>query len=191
MMRAQEFISERKVPSIRGQILDAVHQHGGRPSDYFVRFTEIDKLGFSDLQKFKRHLDLDDPEFTVTGLGNSIRQGGRRALWFYPLKEYLSQSAQGQYAMDFPYVWLVRIKPDAWLQPVGYRDKPEVKPAPPGKRRVGILKLGLNPQGVFFEPAFDVIGRYYDYATQHKRHGEVKGAPKPGFLQGIRDRFTY
>lgn len=185
-MRARDFISEKKVPSIRGQILDAVHRDGGPATEYFVRFTDIDKIGFSDQQKFKRHPDVDDPDFTITGLGNVVRQAGRRALWFYPLKEYLKKSAQDQYAMDFPYVWLVRIRPDAWLQPVGYRDERQIKAAPGGKRRVGLLKLGLTPQAVFFEPAFDVVGRYYDYAGQHQRHGEVKGRPNPTFFDRVR-----
>lgn len=184
-MRAHDFIAERQIPSVRGQILDAVRRDGGSPREYFVRFTDIDKIGFSDQQKFKRHLDVDDPNFTITGLGNSIRQEGRRALWFYPLREYLSRMAQGQYAMDFPYVWLVRIRPDAWLQPVGYKDT-EVQPAPPGRRRVGLLKGGLNPQAVFFEPAFEVVGRYYDYAGQHQRHGQVQGRPPPTFFDRVR-----
>jgi len=185
-MRISELLIEGKGPNIRGQIQDAVRKNGGDPDDYFVRFTEVDKIGFSDRQKFKRHFDVDDPEFTVTGLGNATRQGGRRALWFYPLREYLKQSAQGQYAMDFPYVWLVKKKPDAWLQPIGHRDKKEVQPAPEGKRRVGILKGGLDPHAVFFEPAFEVIDKYYDYSGQHQRHGEVKGRPEPSFFDRVR-----
>lgn len=185
-MRAQEFIAERKVASIRGQIQDAVRQHGGDPRDYFVRFTEVDKIGFSDRQKFKRHVEIDDPSFTVSSIGTSSRGGGRRALWFYPLRTYLGMMSQGEYAMDFPYVWLVKKRPDAWLQPIGHRDPREVKAAPKGQRRVGILKGGLTPQAVFFEPAFDVVGRYYDYAGQHRRHGEVRGAPKPTFFDRVR-----
>ena len=185
-MRAHDFLIERRVPSIRGQILNDVRKHGGRPSDYFVRFTEVDKIGFSDQQRFKRHPDVDDPDFTITGLGNITRQAGRRALWFYPLREYLKRSAQDQYAMDFPYVWLVRIRPDAWLQPISPRDPRQVRAAPEGKRRVGILKGGLTPQAVFFEPAFDVVGKYYDYAGQHQRHGQVKGPPEPTFFDRVR-----
>ena len=185
-MRATDFITERQVPSIRGQILDAVHRDGGKAGEYFVRFTDIDKIGFSDQQKFKRHLDVDAPEFTTSGIGNIIRQQGRRALWFYPLREYLKQSMQGQYAMDFPYVWLVRIRPDAWLQPVGPSDRRVIQPAPRGKRRVGLLKGGISPQGVFFEPAFDVIARFYDYAGQHQRHGQVQGRPEPTFFDRVR-----
>ncbi len=185
-MRAQDFITERKVASIRGQIQDAVRQHGGDPSDYFVRFTEVDKVGFSDRQKFKRHVEIDDPSFTVSSIGTSSRGGGRRALWFYPLRTYLGMMSQGEYAMDFPYVWLVKKRPDTWLQPIGHRDPRQIQPAPEGMKRVGILKGGLTPQAVFFEPAFDVVGRYYDYAGQHRRHGEVRGAPKPSFFDRVR-----
>lgn len=185
-MKISEILIERQTTSIRGQIQNAVRQDGGDPNDYFVRFTEIDKIGFSDRQNFKRHLDVDDPDFTVSGLGTASRGGGRRALWFYPLREYLRQSGKDQYATNFPYVWLVKKKSDAWLQPIGHRDKREVKTAPEGKRRVGILKGGLDPQAVFFEPAFDVIDKYYDYAGQHQRHGEVKGRPEPSFFDRVR-----
>ena len=185
-MLVKDIIIEAKVPCVRQQIIDAVKQNGGNANEYFVRFTSVDRLGFSEKQPFKRHLDVDDPEFTITGIGTAGKNSGRRALWFYPLSEYLKQSAQGQYAMDMPYVWLVRIKPNAWLQPIGYKDKRVVMPAPNGKQRVGLLKGGLMPQAVFFSPAFDVVGRYYDYAGQHKRHGEVKGRPAPSFFDRIR-----
>jgi hypothetical protein len=39
---------------------------------------------------------------------------------------------------------------------------------------------------IFFEPAFDVVGRYYDYAGQHQRHGQVKGRPAPSFFDRVR-----
>ena len=185
-MRATEFITEAKVPPVRSQIIADVRKHGGSPSEYFVRFTTVDKLGFSDKQPFKRHLDVDHPDFTITGIGTAGLGGGRRALWFYPLTEYLKQSAQGQYAMDMPYVWLVRIKPDAWLQPIGHKDPKVIQPAPQGKRRVGLLKGGLLPSAVFFEPAFEVIGRYYDYVGQHQRHGQVLGRPAPSWFDRIR-----
>jgi hypothetical protein len=185
-MRALEFIVEGRGPNIRGQIQDAVRQHGGDPRDYFVRFTDVDKIGFSDRQKFKRHVEIDDPNFSVSSLGTSSRGGGRRALWFYPLRTYLSMMSQGEYAMEFPYVWLVKKRPDAWLQPIGHRDPREVKDAPAGQRRVGILKGGLTPQAVFFEPAFDVVDRFYDYAGQHQRHGEVKGRPELTFFDRVR-----
>ena len=185
-MRAQDFILEYKTLPVPNQIMADVRRHGGRPEDYFVRFTKVDKLGFSDRQDFKRHLEVDDPDFTITGIGTSGRKTGRRALWFYPLREYLNQTTKGSYATEFPYVWLVRIRPDAWLQPVGHDDERVVKPAPGGKRRVGLLKGGLTPQAVFFEPAFDVIGKYYDYAGQHRRHGQVKGRPAPTFFDRVR-----
>jgi hypothetical protein len=183
-MRAEEFVTEAQVPPVRDQIIRDVQRSGGAASDYFVRFTSVDRVGFSDRQHFKRHRDVDDPKFSVTGIGG--QEGGRRALWFYPLAEYLKQSAQGQYAMDMPYVWLVRLKPNAWLQPVGHTDERVVKAAPDGKQRVGLLKGGLLPQAVFFAPAFDVIGRYYNYPAMHQRHGEVQGRPAPTFFDRVR-----
>ena len=56
----REPLSERQTPTIRGQILDTVQRDGGKISEYFVRFTDIDKMGFSDRQRFKRHLDVDE-----------------------------------------------------------------------------------------------------------------------------------
>lgn len=184
-MRANEFIVEAKL-SIKDQVLNDVRKHGGSPNDYFVRFTKVDKLGFSDNQLFKRHVDVDHPKFTMYSLGSKYE--GRRALWFYPLREYLQKSSEDEYAMNFPYVWLVKIKPNAWLQPMSDKDSKVIQPAPENKERVGILKQGYHTQAVFFAPAFDLVGKYYDYASQHKRHGEVKGKPEQSFFQKVRDR---
>jgi hypothetical protein len=53
-MRALEFVIEARVPSVRDQIIADIKQHGGNVSEYFVRFTNQDKLGFSDRQTFKK-----------------------------------------------------------------------------------------------------------------------------------------
>jgi hypothetical protein len=66
------------------------------------------------------------------------------------------------------------------------RDERGVQPAPEGQRRVGMFKQGNPPMAIFFEPAFDVVGRYYDYAGQHQRHGQVKGRPAPSFFDRVR-----
>ena len=178
-MRAAEFIAEGK--SIRDQIAADVKQHGGNPDDYFVRFTNADKLGYSARQIFSRTLDADDPAFDVDYIGTSK---GKLALWFYPLKTALDTRRQ-IYASEQPYAWLVRLKPDAWLQTVRRGDQ-GLQVAPDGKERVGMLRMSDPPAAVFFKPAFDVIGRYYNYADLHQRHGEVKGAPPPTLFQRIR-----
>ncbi|NBO50665.1 MAG: hypothetical protein EBU80_13315 [Chitinophagia bacterium] len=110
-MRAREFVIEAQ-HSIRDQIIHAVDINGGSLDDYFVRFTKRDHLGFSDQQTFGRFPDVDDPDFDIDRITAQAR--GRRVLWFYPLKTYLS-AREGTYAMDFPYVWLVKLKPNAWL----------------------------------------------------------------------------
>ena len=181
-----DIIAEARVPRVRDQIIADVQKHGGSPDQYFVRFTDVDRLGFSDRQKFKRHYDVDNPKFQHISTGVND-PAARRALWFYPLAEYLKISGRGlaDYAMDMPYAWLVKIKPTAWLQPVD-RDQQDIKPAPQGRERVGLLKSGMFQQAVFFAPAFDVVGRYYDYAGQHQRHGEVKGRPEPSFFDRVR-----
>ena len=168
-MRAREFVIEAQ-HSIRDQIIHAVDINGGSLDDYFVRFTKRDHLGFSDQQTFGLFPDVDDPDFDIDRITAQAR--GRRVLWFYPLKTYLS-AREGTYAMDFPYVWLVKLKPNAWLQTVRSGDR-EVKPAPAGKERVGILRMSFTPAALFFKHGFDLIGKFYDYAGQHQRHGQVK-----------------
>jgi hypothetical protein len=179
-MRATEFILEAKL-SVRDQIIADVKKRGGDPADYFVRFTNADKLGYSAKQIFSRTPDVDDPAFDVDYIGTSK---GKLALWFYPLKTVLNKVSK-VYASENPYVWLVKLKPDAWLQTVK-RGNNKVQPPPQGKKRVGILRMSDPPAAIFFEPAFDLVGRYYDHASQHKTHGDVKGPPPPTLFQRIR-----
>lgn len=180
-MLVSEILTEAKVPSVRDQIAADVRKHG--PGDYFVRFTDTDKLGFSARQGFGKTPDVGHPKFSVDYVGQGV---GRRALWFYPVNYYLGNKF-GAYATDQPYAWLVKLKPDAWLQTVD-RDDAELEPAPQGKQRVGILRMSRPPAAIFFTYGFDVIGRYYDYAGQHQRHGEVKGPEKsnPSWFDRIR-----
>lgn len=174
-----EEIKEAK-NSIRDQIIADVQADGGPIDEYFIRFTDVDKLGYSAKQNFGRSPDLEDPnyDFDYVGIGK-----GKPALWFYPLSWYLK--IKEAYATENPYVWLVRIKPNAWLQPVT-ADTAKVEPAPQGFERVGMLKKAGVPAAIFFRPGFDVVGKYYNFGKQHQRHGEVKGAPKPTFFQRIR-----
>jgi hypothetical protein len=180
-MRSLEFITEAKVLPVRDQIIADIRKHGGDISEYFVRFTNQDKLGFSNKQTFKKTPDVDDPNFDFDALGQNT---GRRSLWFYPAAYYLNDK-YGTYATDLPYVWLVQLLPDAWLQTVNSGDR-GAKIAPEGKQRVGIIRMTRPPAAIFFTYGFDVVGRYYDYAGQHKRHGEVQGRPEPSFFDRIR-----
>lgn len=174
-------IFEAKVPSVRDQIIADVRKHGGNPDEYFVRFTDVDKLGFSGRQGFGQTPDVDHPKFDVDYIGQGV---GRRALWFYPLTTYLK--TKEIYASEQPYAWLVKLKADAWLQPVTRKSAKEIGAAPNGKERVGILRMSDPPAAVFFTHGYDVIGRYYDYAGQHQRHGEVKGPVAPTWFDRIR-----
>lgn len=176
-MRASEFLTEE---SVRDQIIRDVRTNGGSLDDYFVRFTDVDKLGFSAQQTFGRTPDVDDPKFNIDYIGTGT---GHPALWFYPLQYYKRYLTM--YGTDRPYVWLVKLKPTAWLQPVTSKTT-QVEPAPEGKERVGILRLSDVPAAIFFKPGFDVVGKYYDYAGQHQRHGQVKGKPEPTFLDRLR-----
>lgn len=181
-MKVWDVITEARVPAVRDQILADVRKHGGSADEYFVRFTDQDKLGFSGRQWFGQTPDVDHPRFDVDYIGHGQ---GRRALWFYPLKTYLDQR-KTVYASEQPYVWLVKLKPTAWLQTVTRKDPKQVQPAPPGKQRVGILRQSDPPAAIFFSHGYDIIGRYYDYAQRHKRHGEVKGPPPPSMFDRIR-----
>ena len=178
-MRALEFIAEAKV-SIRDQILADVKKQGGNINDYFVRFTDYDKLGYSAKQSFGRTPDMDDPKFSIDYIG---QKKGRPALWFYPLKFWLKNPTT--YAAHNPYVWLVKLKPDAWLQDARMFSR-GVKAAPAGKQRVGIMRHSAIPAAIFFRPGWDVVGKYYDYGQQHRRHGEVRGAPQPSWFDRVR-----
>lgn len=171
-MRANELVLEH---APKDQLLAAVAKHGGNINDYFVRFTDVDQLGFSAKQKFGRSPDLDDPKFDIDYIGAGH---GRPALWFYPLKFVLKN--REAYATDMPYAWLVKLKSQAWLQPVKSGDR-AIKSPPQGQQRVGILRMSNPPAAIFFSRGFDVIGRYYNYAQQHRRHGQVKGSPKTWF----------
>ena len=180
-MRALEFVIEARVPSVREQIIADIKKHGGDVGEYFVRFTNQDKLGFSDRQTFKKTPDVDDANFDFDALGQNT---GRRSLWFYPAAYYLNDK-YGTYATDLPYVWLVKLKPTSWLQTVK-SNTTQLEPAPAGQERVGIVRMTRPPAAIFFTYGFDVVGRYYDYAGQHKRHGDVKGPPAPSFFDRIR-----
>lgn len=166
--------------TIRDQIVADVRRLGGNVNDYYVRFTDVDKLGFSSKQKFGRSPDVDSTEFSIDYIGT---KQGRPALWFYPLSYYLKHS--DVYASKNPYAWLVKLKPDAWLQTVNNKTT-DIETAPAGQQRVGLIRRSSVPAAIFFKPGFDVVGKYYDYASQHQRHGQVKGRPEPTFFDKIR-----
>ena len=157
--------------SIKDQLEKAYIQDGGSIDEYFVRSSKVDKLGFSPKQIFARSPDLDHPEYDISYIGTGK---GSPALWFYPLSYYLKSPEV--FTKGYPYIWLVKLKPDAWLQPVDKFTKTK-QDAPKGMERVGILRKALTPSAIFFKPAFDVVDKFYDYGSQHNRHGEVKGAP--------------
>jgi len=124
----------------------------GSPDEYFVRFTDQDTIGFSARQHFGRTPDVDDPDFDPLGLP---RPAGRPALWFYPLRTYLRN--RDLFASEKPYTWLVRLRPDAWLQRLGQDDRTP----PAGKTRVGMIRRDQGlPIAIFFRPAFDVVDRW-------------------------------
>jgi len=108
----EEGIVEAK-ESIKDQLEKAYLQDGGSIDDYFVRSSKVDKLGFSPKQIFSRSPDLDHPEYDIDYIGTGK---GSPALWFYPLKYYLK--SKEVYTKGYPNIWIVKLKPDAWLQPV-------------------------------------------------------------------------
>ena len=165
---------EEAKESIKDQLEKAYILDGGSIDEYFVRSANVDKLGYSAKQTFGRSPDIGDDNFSVDYIGYGK---GKPALWFYPLAYYLKSVADVAYGNDMPHVWLVRIKPNAWLQSVS-NNKVTKQDAPTGKERVGLLRKSAVPAAIFFKPAFDVVDKFYDYGSQHKRHGEVKGVPE-------------
>ena len=179
-MKINEIITEQRRPDLKQKLLAAARTAGGDLDQYFVRFTQNERFGYSAKQTFGRSPDVDSPDFDIDYIGAGQ---GRPALWFYPLKFYLKNPAA--FATELPYVWLVKLKSDAWLQTVKSGTK-TIEPAPEGKNRVGILRLSQTPAAIFFKPGFVLIGRFYDYAGQHQRHGEVKGPPKASWFDRVR-----
>jgi len=172
-MRAQEFVIEGV--DARTEIENMATILPGSLDEYFVRFTDQDKLGFSARQHFGRTPDIDDPGYDPLALP---RPSGRPALWFYPLRTYLRGG--DLFASQHPYTWLVRLRPDAWLQQVGREDRTD---APQGKTRVGMIRRDQGvPMAIFFRPGFDVVDRWYDYGKTHKQ--------KPKKIQELADN-TY
>jgi predicted kinase len=165
---------EEAKESIKDRLEKAYIQDGGSIDEYFVRSANVDKLGYSVKQTFGRSPDIGDDNFSVDYIGYGK---GKPALWFYPLSYYLKRVADVAYGNDMPHVWLVRIKPNAWLQPVSNNNVTK-QDAPTGKERVGLLRKSAVPAAIFFKPGFDVVDKFYDYGSQHKRHGEVKGVPE-------------
>jgi len=178
-MKIAEILTEGV--SVKDQILADVKRHGGSPNEYFVRFTDIDKLGFSARQWFGKTPDTDHPDFSVDYIGHSK---GRPVLWFYPLSVYLDDT-RTVYASEQPYTWLVKLKPNAWLQTVDRGDK-GIQSPPSGKQRVGLLRMSRPPAAMFFTHGYDVIGKYYNFKRKHKPHGQIKGPPPPTWFDRIR-----
>ena len=145
-------------------LLATARKRGGNIDDYFVRVTDQDKVGFSARQHIGRTPDVGDPDWHIDYIG---RGRGRPAVWFYPLRYYL-QHSKDLYAADRPYVWLARLKPNAWLQTVDAKTK-EKQPAPQGQQRVGIFRKSMVPAVIFFTPGYDIVDRWYDYGQMHKR----------------------
>lgn len=150
-MRAHEFLSERA--DVRTEIENLATVLPGDINDYFVRFTDQDKIGYSARQHFGRTPDIDDPRYDADALPSKT---GRPALWFYPLRTYLKNPSL--YASDKPYVWLVRLRPNAFLQAATDKSVEQR----PGWTRAGIMKReGGLPMAVFFRPEFDVVDRWH------------------------------
>ena len=116
-MRAQDFVTE--AVDVNQALLQTAKAQRGNLDDYFVRLTDIDKLGYSARQAIGRSPDVDHPDFHIDYIGRGV---GRPAQWFYPLRYYL-KNKESLFAADKPYVWLVRLKPDSWLQPVDIKTK--------------------------------------------------------------------
>ena len=149
-MRASELVERTDA---RQEIENMATVLPGSIDEYFVRFTDQDKIGFSARQHFGRTPDVDDPRFDPLALP---RPAGRPALWFYPLRTYLRN--RDLFRDELPYTWLVRLRPDAWLQRLGKEQKDD---APPGRTRVGMIRRDQGvPMAIFFRPAFDVVDRW-------------------------------
>jgi len=182
-MRLSEILLEGQ-PPIKDRIIDAIKKDGGNINDYYIRFSDVDQLGFSGRQLFGKTPDVDDPKFTVDYIG-ALK--GRRALWFYPAKYFLR--SKDAFRTDLPYVFIVKLKPNAWLQTVKRGDNKVIN-APVGKERVGMLRMSEPPAAIFFRPGYELVSKLVNYKALHKDHGFVKGPPPKSILQKIKDKFA-
>ena len=166
-MRSHEFVVER-AERARDAIENIVSM--GNADDYFVRFTDVDKLGYSAKQDFGRTPDIGSADYDPDALPHKT---GRPALWFYPAKYYLQN--QNLFASNKPYVWLVKKRPNAYLQPTSKATKPE---APKGMTRAGLMhKESGVPVAIFFRPEFDVVDRWHEPKRVQENFADGK---KPG-----------
>lgn len=171
-MRALEFLSER-AERARDAIENIVTM--GNINDYFVRFTDVDKLGYSAQQDFGRMPDIGDADWNPDALP---KKKGHPALWFYPASYYLKH--KDLFADSRPYVWLVKRRDNAYLQPTQGATRPEV---PPGMIRAGLMhKESGVPVAVFFRPEFDVVDRWHEPHPVKENFADkkVKGKSRPG-----------
>lgn len=192
-MRIQELVNERRSnPKInpkrtfRQEIMAIVDRHGGELDRYWISSSLVDRLGFYGgdsshprpevtrpgralvvpTRAFSGQIRFHSPEYATyggadyTGIGKPQESYG---VWFMPLTKSLELLERGQYPYLRNYLFLVKQRDTAWLQPVNSLQRLRaniVGISPPrGQEKVG----QYNPStgiAVFFRPAYDVVGRW-------------------------------
>lgn len=192
-MRIADVIVERrsnpelnpKVPF--SQQVDAIiKKHGGTINDYWINSSAVDHLGFYGGNKkhpipwrtrpgqafdvptkpFQQQRKYRSAEYATIGTATYSGTGPRNVkygLWFMPLKAALPSLNDATYTYLRNFVFLVKLKDDAWLQPVDPMGTTRanligINP-PAGKHKVGQFNRDTNI-AVLFEPAFNIVGKW-------------------------------
>jgi len=190
-MRAQEFITELRSHAAQNpripvsqQVKNIMAKHGGTIADYWIHNSAVDHLGFYGGDKNAQSADgwsqparpMKAPVVPGQAFSGQLKYGAaergyqapkdaekRYGLWFSPLGPNLAHMDGGILPFANKFTFLIKLKPDAWLQPIDLLNKARanlvgIKP-PAGKHRVG--QYNANSKiAVLFEPAFDIVGKW-------------------------------
>jgi len=210
-MQIQEIVVERRAQAgqnvrvpLRQQILQIIQKNGGTIDDYWVSSTTVDHLGFYGgdshhpqpektrpgrafdvpMGAFQDQRKYSSPEYATYGgaayWGDKPTQQ-RYGLWFMPLKKVFKQLEMGQYPYLRNFLFLVRLRDTAWLQPVDNWQKLRaavvgIRP-PSGKSKVG----QYNPESniaVFFKPAYQIVGKWTRAEIENSARRAQIGGPE-------------
>jgi hypothetical protein len=168
------------------QITHIINKHGGTINDYLIHNSSVNRIGFyggtprnpdakswekdtrpmsapvvSDKPFSKQFTGYSTPERGGLGPAGSERKYGT---WFTPLNKAINViKSKESLPFSNTYVFLVKLKPNAWLQPVDTLSRIKTnlvgsKP-PSGKERVGQYSSSSGI-AVLFKSAYDVVGTW-------------------------------
>jgi hypothetical protein len=166
------------------QVKNIIAKHGGTVNDYWIHNSAVDHLGFFGGDKnakpandwARSPMPMKAPVVPGQAFSGQLKYGAaergfqapkdaeqKYGLWFSPLGPNLQHMDGGVLPFANKFTFLVKLNPDAWLQPINLAQKVRanligINP-PAGKRRVG----QYNPNtkiAVLFDTAFKIVGKW-------------------------------